>query len=98
MREYPDLANSTLKIRAEFSNDDYVFEMEDKISENKVVTVRHGHQYGGPLTYGPNEIVGDLPFGRLGGGDEEVELKIEVMARLPDKRVLFAFEGKVIMT
>lgn len=53
------------------------------------------YAYGGPLVKGPNEIVGDFPVLHIGFDHGTMKWDIEVVARLPDDRILFAFEARV---
>lgn len=99
-RDYPGLANSTLSIRTKFLDQPETpeYEYTNKISDFKLVTVRHDGAYGGPLVVGGNELVGDQELFHFGSDPETSEIEIEAVAKLPDGRVLFAFEAKMNVT
>lgn len=67
------------------------------ISDFKLFTVRRIPEfvYGGPLVPGINEMVGDLPLLNLEPGRAVCVDDVEAVARLPDERILFAFEARV---
>lgn len=90
--DYPGLVNSTLTLRSNFQGDDYEF--SQKLSDVELVSVRKEGVYGGPLKLGGNEIVGDQEIMHWGRPKSE-KVYIEVVARLPDQRVLFAFEADI---
>jgi hypothetical protein len=52
-------------------------------------------RYGGPLIEGINEMVGDYINLQFGPDHGRIEADVEVIARLPDERVLFAFQAWV---
>lgn len=67
--------------------------MEERAnSELKRLMVRHGNEYGGPLTWDYNELLWDMFYWYW---PEHVTAKwdcsVEVTARLPDERVLFSY-------
>lgn len=63
----------------------------------ETLTVRREGVYGGPLKAYGNEIVGDQEIMHWGRRKTE-QVYIEVVARLPDERILFAFEADVEFT
>ena len=96
----PGLANATLEIHANLPGDDddndtYFF--KNKISDFKLFTVRdeREHTYGGPLVMGADEMVGDFFVLDFEPGHGTVQWDVEAIARLPDDRILFAFEAAV---
>lgn len=53
------------------------------------------YTYGGPLVLGRNEMVGDFHVLHF-WSDHGTELwDIEVVARLPDSKILFSFGGRI---
>lgn len=94
----PGLADATLELWAHMVNRDDMpeYTIKKKISDFKPFTVRNedDYTYGGPLIQGVNEILADM---WLTAWDPEghgtVVFDIEAVARLPDERILFAFEA-----
>jgi hypothetical protein len=92
----PGLENATLTLRSKISDGE--FEHTMKLSESKAVTLRSDHGvYGGPLKMYGNVLVGDVGlFHSM--GPKVVPSYIEVDARLPDERLLFASGADLGMT
>lgn len=89
--EYPGLKDATLKMSGACPE---YGEEENKITEWKQPVVRHGTTYGGPLMFGPNEMLFDslmLMWPPFEPG--KWNCSVEATARLPepDSRVLFSF-------
>lgn len=86
---YPGLHDATFKLSG--ACPDY-YEEEHKFMEWKLPVVRRGTQYGGPLRYGPIEVLFDSlmllwpPF-----KPGKWNCSAEATARLPDQRVIFSF-------
>lgn len=86
---YPGLRDATFKLSGACPE---YYEEEHKIIEWKRPIVRHGARYGGPLAFGPNELLFDSlmllwpPY-----KPAKWNCSAEVTARLPDQRVLFSF-------
>jgi hypothetical protein len=99
-RNLPGLANATLELWASRVNfpDEPEYTVKRNLSDFNPFSVRNAYDftYGGPLVPGINEIVGDLYFMDIGPGHGIVVLDMEAVARLPDERVLFAFEARVL--
>jgi hypothetical protein len=100
--ETPEPANcpaSTLEIWANRPKypDEPAYEYKNKISDFGLFFVRDqwAPRYGGPLLEGINEIVGDFFNLQYGHDHGTVEALVRAIARLPDDRVLFAFEAWV---
>lgn len=102
----PGLSNATLSLsmrHQRFENSDSSpvqdsnYTVTHNISDFKLFTVRKvpEFEYGGPLVPGLNEMVGDLPLLNLEPGRAVCVDDVEAVARLPDGRVLFAFEARV---
>ncbi|KAF2175851.1 hypothetical protein K469DRAFT_701401 [Zopfia rhizophila CBS 207.26] len=94
------LADATLELWANRVNfeDEPEYTIKKNISDFKPFTVRNedDYTYGGPLVQGINEMVGDMYLLDLGPDHGIVALDIEAVARLPDDRILFAFEARVV--
>ncbi|KAF2647414.1 hypothetical protein K491DRAFT_685549 [Lophiostoma macrostomum CBS 122681] len=99
-QDLPGLANATIELWANRVNfpDEPEYTVKRNLSDLKPFSVRSWDdaEYGGPLIPGINEIVGDLWFMDLGPGHGTVVLDVEAVARLPDGKVLFAFEARVL--
>lgn len=102
----PGLPNATLSFymrHRRFKDDDSSpvqdsnYTVTHDISDFKIFTVRKvpEFEYGGSLVPGLNEMVGDLPLLNLIPGSAFCVDDVEAVARLPDRRVLFAFEARV---
>jgi hypothetical protein len=78
-------------------DDDNTYFFKNKISDFRLFTVRNieGYTRGGPLVKGSNEIVGDFLVLCIGQDHGNMAWDIEAVARLPDHRILFAFEARV---
>ncbi|KAF2786099.1 hypothetical protein K505DRAFT_290301 [Melanomma pulvis-pyrius CBS 109.77] len=99
-RDLPGLSNATLEIWAQQTSgeDKPEYTIKKKLSDFKPFTARNedDYTYGGPLIKGSNEIVGDLWLIAWDPeGHRTVDLDIKAVARMPDDRVLFAFEASV---
>lgn len=94
-KHYPELANCTLTLRSKYQGEEYEF--THRLSDARIVTVRKDGIYGGPLKFGTNEIVGDQELMHW-GPRKTVQFYLEVLARLPDERLLFAFEADLEYT
>jgi hypothetical protein len=70
---------------------------KNKISNFRLFYVRDlwEGRYGGLLVEGINEMVGNYINLHFGPDHGMIEADVKVIARLPDERVLFAFEAWV---
>jgi hypothetical protein len=78
------------------NDEDYYF-FKRKISKFRLFTVRDEmeYTYGGPFLPGPNELVGDFFMLDIDPEPGSAVWDIEVVGRLPDDKILFAFEARV---
>ncbi|KAH7069914.1 hypothetical protein BKA63DRAFT_494112 [Paraphoma chrysanthemicola] len=99
--EITGLANATLETHARLPDsddgDDDFFFLKGKLTEWGVFTVRdpETYEYGGPLEFGTNDIVGDFINLNFDPHHGTAIWDFEAVARLPDDRILFSFGARV---
>lgn len=101
--DLPGLANATVEFHinlADYENDGDTYFAKRKISDIRLFAVRDEARdtYGGPLLPGTNEIVGDSFVLHFGHDHGTAEWDMEVVAKLPNGGILFAFEGRIAYT